>query len=114
MALMSLLASSMFTPGIAQIAEDLETDTTSIIATTTGFVVMLGVGPLILAPLSETFGRRGIYIWCYTIFSLLQIPTALSPNVGLLITARTLAGFFGSKARSTPSLCPVMTASISF
>jgi MFS family permease len=96
MALMSPLASSMFTPGIAQIAEDLETDTTSVIATTTGFVVMLGIGPLILAPLSETFGRRGLYIWCYSIFSLLQIPTALSPNVGLLITARTLAGFFGS------------------
>jgi hypothetical protein len=45
MALMSPLASSMFTPGIAQIAEDLETDTTSVIATTTGFVVMLGYRP---------------------------------------------------------------------
>jgi MFS family permease len=100
MALMSPLASSMFTPGIAQIAEDLETDTTSVIATTTGFVVMLGIGPLILAPLSETFGRRGLYIWCYSIFALLQIPTALSPNVGLLITARTLAGFFGSTSGS--------------
>lgn len=86
----------MFTPGIAQIAEDLQTDETSVIGATTGFVVMLGIGPLILAPLSETFGRRRLYLVCFAIFSLLQIPTALSPNVGVLVASRTLAGFFGS------------------
>lgn len=57
---------------------------------------MLGVGPLILAPLSETFGRRPLYISCFTIFSLLQIPSALTPNIETLILVRTLAGFFGS------------------
>ena len=31
---------------------------------TTGFVVMLAVGPLILAPLSETFGARFVAIDC--------------------------------------------------
>ena len=56
----------------------------------------MGVGPLILAPLSETFGRRQIYIWSFTIFTLIQVPTALSPNIATLIALRTLAGFFGS------------------
>ena len=97
MALVSPLASSMFAPGIAQIAEDLDADPKLVIATTTGFVVMLGVGPLILAPLSETFGRRAIYISRFTIFSLLQIPTALSPNIAALVAFRTISGFFGSK-----------------
>lgn len=96
MAIVSPLASSMFTPGIAQIAEDLNTTQQSVIATTTGFVIFLGVGPLILAPLSETFGRRRIYIWSFTIFTLLQIPTALSPNIACLIAVRTISGFFGS------------------
>lgn len=86
----------MFTPGIAEIAEDLNTSPTAVIATTTGFVVMLGIGPLILAPLSETFGRRNLYLVCFAIFALLQIPAALAPNIAFLIVIRSVSGFFGS------------------
>ena len=57
---------------------------------------MLGIGPLILAPLSETFGRRVLYLTCFTCFTLLQIPSALTPNIETLIVVRTLSGFFGS------------------
>jgi multidrug resistance protein len=86
----------MFTPGIAEIAKDLNTTTINVIATTTGFVVMLGIGPLVLAPLSETFGRRNLYLVCFGCFALLQIPTALAPNIAFLITIRSISGFFGS------------------
>ncbi|RMZ66556.1 multidrug resistant [Pyrenophora seminiperda CCB06] len=96
MSILSPLVSSMFTPGIAQIADDLNCSTTAVIGTTTGFVVMLGVGPLILAPLSETFGRRRIYLVCFSVFALLQIPAALAPNIAFLITIRSITGFFGS------------------
>ncbi|KAI8939840.1 hypothetical protein NX059_003578 [Plenodomus lindquistii] len=96
MSILSPLVSSMFTPGIAQIAADLHCSTTAVIGTTTGFVVMLGIGPLILAPLSETFGRRRLYLVCFSVFALLQVPTALAPNITFLITVRSIAGFFGS------------------
>lgn len=96
MAVLSPLASSMFTPGIDQIAEGLNTDPETVIGCTTGFVIMLGIGPLIHAPLSETFGRRALYLVCFTAFSLLQIPSALAPNIETLIAVRTLSGFFGS------------------
>lgn len=96
MAILSPLASSMFTPGISQIAEDLNAPEESIIATTTGFVIFMGIGPLVLAPLSETFGRRYVYIISFAVFTVLQIPTALSPNAGTLIFLRAIAGFFGS------------------
>jgi len=86
----------MFTPGISVIAKSLHTSVNNIIVATTGFVIMLGIGPLILAPLSETFGRRKLYMVCFSIFTLLHIPMALAPNVAVLITARTIAGFFGS------------------
>jgi MFS family permease len=86
----------MFAPGIDQIAESLQTSRNSVIGCQTGFVIMLGVGPLVLAPLSETFGRKVLYLTCFTLFTLFQIPTALSPNLPTLITMRTLAGFFGS------------------
>ncbi|KAK5106516.1 hypothetical protein LTS08_000635 [Lithohypha guttulata] len=96
MAILTPLASSMFTPGITQIADDLKAPETSIIATTTGFVILMGIGPLILAPLSETFGRRLVYIVSFSIFSVLQIPSALAPNAATLVAVRTISGFFGS------------------
>lgn len=96
MAILSPLASSMFTPGINTIADDLGTTSNWVIGATTGFVIGLGVGPLVFAPLSETFGRRRLYLVCFSIFSLLQIPTALSVNVQMLIAMRSLAGLFGS------------------
>lgn len=97
MAILSPLASSMFTPGIAQIAVDLGASEQEVIATTTGFVIMLGLGPLVLAPFSETFGRRAVYIVSFSVFTLLQIPTALSPNVATLIAVRAISGLFGSE-----------------
>lgn len=93
---MSPLASSMFAPGIDQIASDLGVDQAAVIGATTGFVICLGLGPLVLAPLSENFGRRKLYLWCFGIFSILQIPTALSPNIQTFLVARTISGFFGS------------------
>jgi len=96
MAIISPLASSMFTPGISQIAKDLHASEEAIIATTTGFVIALGLGPLVLAPFSETFGRRKVYVIAFTIFTLLQIPTAVAPNAATLIAVRTISGFFGS------------------
>jgi len=96
MSILSPLASSMFTPGIQQIADDLQTSSSVVIGCTTGFVIMLGLGPLFLAPLSETFGRRRLYLVCFTFFALLQIPSALAPNIETLIAMRTLSGFFGS------------------
>ena len=96
MSVITPLASSMFTPGIDQMAESLKVPRNSVIACQTGFVIMLGIGPLILAPLSETFGRKPLYLTCFTAFTLLQLPTALSRNLPLLITMRVVAGFFGS------------------
>jgi multidrug resistance protein len=96
MAILTPLASSMFTPGITQIADDLNTSEQSVIATTTGFVIMMGIGPLIWAPLSEEFGRRSLYEFCFAVFTLLQAASAISPNIDTLIAMRTISGFFGS------------------
>jgi predicted MFS family arabinose efflux permease len=95
-AVFSPLASSMFAPGIRQIAKSFDASGNEVIACQTGFVVMLGIGPLILAPLSETFGRKPLYLICFTAFTLLQIPTALAKTLPVLIALRTFAGFFGS------------------
>lgn len=96
MAILSPLASSMFAPGIQQIAESLDTTENGVILCQTGFVIMLGIGPLVLAPLSETFGRKNLYLICFGVFTFLQIPTALAKSLPVLVFMRTIAGFFGS------------------
>lgn len=56
------------------------------------YLVMLGIGPLILAPVSETFGRRPQLVICTFIIMLLFIPMALAPNVYALIFSRLVQG----------------------
>jgi len=45
------------------------------------FVEGLGIGPLILGPLSEFCGRNPIYWFSYAAFVLLNLPVAFAPNM---------------------------------
>lgn len=54
------------------------------------------LGPLLLAPLSEIYGRRIIITLASAFFSIWQIGCALAPNLGGLIAFRILAGIGGS------------------
>ncbi|KAF3771349.1 hypothetical protein M406DRAFT_35096 [Cryphonectria parasitica EP155] len=96
LALLSPAASSILDPAADAIAADLGADQGLVMASQAGFVCMLGVGPLFLAPMSETFGRRRLFVFCFGVFTLLQIPTALIRSAAGLVVLRTLSGFFGS------------------
>lgn len=67
------------------------------------FVVGYGVGPMFLSPLSEIpqMGRTSVYMVSLAIFVAIQVPTALSKNLGALLPLRFLAGFVGSPALAT-------------
>lgn len=58
---------------------------------------------MVWAPLSEVpqIGRMPIYIFTLAVFALLQIPTALATNYGMLMAFRFLTGFFGSPILAT-------------
>ncbi|KAI5357496.1 putative major facilitator superfamily, MFS transporter superfamily [Septoria linicola] len=90
------MASSIFAPAGDLIAEEFGVSKQLALLNQSGFVAMLGIGPLFLAPMSETFGRRTIYLICLAVFTLLQIPCALAPNLATFVTFRTLSGLFGS------------------
>ncbi|TFK91081.1 MFS general substrate transporter [Polyporus arcularius HHB13444] len=59
-------------------------------------IVGFGVGPLILAPLSELHGRRPFWVVPSLIYILFNIPCAMAKNIGTLLVSRFLCGFFGS------------------
>lgn len=58
------------------------------------FILGIAIGPMLLAPLSEVYGRQPVYTTGIFLFSVLQIPAALSPTYAGVILARLLAGCF--------------------
>ena len=56
----------------------------------------LAFGPLIIAPLSEVFGRVKLYHVSNVFFLLSVIACALAPNIRYLIAFRFISGTFGS------------------
>lgn len=46
------------------------------------FVEGLGLGPLIVGPLSEVYGRNPIYRISYGLFFVFAWPVAFAPNIG--------------------------------
>ncbi|KAH0229847.1 MFS general substrate transporter, partial [Aureobasidium melanogenum] len=60
------------------------------------FVVGLGLGPMVMSPLSEFYGRRPIYIGSYTFFLIWLIPCAVAQNIQTMLVARFFDGLAGS------------------
>lgn len=64
------------------------------------FVLGTGLGPLYLAPCSELYGRRAVYVLCFVLFTILNIGCALAPNITVLSILRLLSGMAGSAGPS--------------
>ncbi|KAI0452864.1 major facilitator superfamily domain-containing protein [Xylaria acuta] len=60
------------------------------------YVLGFAVGPLIVAPLSEIYGRVPIYNVTNVLFLIFTIAAALSQNMGMLIAFRLFMGISGS------------------
>ncbi|KAK7978502.1 multidrug resistant protein [Apiospora saccharicola] len=60
------------------------------------FVLGIALGPLLMSPLSEFFGRRPIYLVSWGMFLIWLIPSAVAKNAATMIIARFFDGFAGS------------------
>jgi len=60
------------------------------------FVIGLACGPLFLAPLSEFYGRRWIYIGSFIFVFIFIIPCAVAQNIETIIITRFFDGVAGS------------------
>jgi multidrug resistance protein len=94
---LSPLASSIFAPSIPFVSADFN-NTSQILGSFAVSVYVLGfaVGPLILSPLSEIYGRCIILNISNVFFCAFTLGCALAPNLGGLIAMRFLSGFGGS------------------
>ncbi|KAK1638697.1 major facilitator superfamily domain-containing protein [Colletotrichum phormii] len=90
------LGSSMFAPGIPLIMKEFHDDS-SITATFLLSIYVLGfaLGPLLVAPMSELYGRRYLYTFGNILFTVFTIGTALSNSIGMLLAFRLFMGLSG-------------------
>lgn len=91
------LASSMFAPGIPQLMAGFHSDNNQLAAFVVSvYVLGFAFGPLIIAPMSEIYGRAIVYHVCNVGLVAFLIGCALAPTMGSLIAFRFLSGVFGS------------------
>ena len=88
--------SSMYTSTYGQITQEFHV---SRVVATLGlslFVMGLGIGPMVLGPLSEFYGRRPIYVFSFFFFLIWLIPCAVAKNIVTELVARFIDGLAGS------------------
>ncbi|TYJ53522.1 hypothetical protein B9479_005853 [Cryptococcus floricola] len=60
------------------------------------FVAGYCLGPVLWAPLSETYGRRPVFIGTFVVYTGFQVGCALSKNIASILVFRFLGGVFGA------------------
>ncbi|KZT61433.1 MFS general substrate transporter [Calocera cornea HHB12733] len=60
------------------------------------YIEGLGVGPLLLGPMSEFFGRNNVYLISFIWFFLLNLPVAFANNAPVHLIFRFITGFSGA------------------
>ncbi|KAJ9615270.1 spermine transporter [Cladophialophora chaetospira] len=92
--------SSVVTGGLGLIEEKYNVSLEVAILTCSIMVLGFAVGPLLWSPLSEIIGRRPVYIVSLALYTIFNIPCALSPDIGGLLACRFLCGVFSSSGLS--------------
>ncbi|KAE8145670.1 MFS general substrate transporter [Aspergillus avenaceus] len=87
---------SIYTPQHGEIQEAFHVSSTVSLLPYALYVYGLGFGPMIAAPLSESYGRRLIYIVATPMSLLFTLGVGFSKNMGGILVCRFLAGTFGS------------------
>lgn len=89
------LCAGSISSGATQIAEEFGVSSEVTTLCLSMYVLGFAIGPVLLAPLSEYFGRQPVYIISWFILFIFQLPVALAPNIGTIIVCRLIGGFAG-------------------
>ncbi|KAG9004704.1 hypothetical protein FRB94_002546 [Tulasnella sp. JGI-2019a] len=93
----SPLASSMIAPALPQIAGHFKITNPTIAALTLSiYILAYALGPLVLGPLSEIYGRSVVLHVSNIVFVIFNVVSAVAPTDGALIVFRFIAGLGGS------------------
>ncbi|KAF2808124.1 MFS general substrate transporter [Mytilinidion resinicola] len=98
--LTSPLASSMVAPGVKALMAEFHSDSRLLSSFTVScYILGFAFGPLVLAPLSELYGRRKVYLLSWLMSFGFTLGCAKAPSLGAFIVFRVLAGCGGVVAQ---------------
>ena len=95
----SSVGSSIYTPGYVEVRQRFNVSTAAAFLPLALYVLGLAVGPVLAAPISETHGRKIVYLTTFPPAMFFTLGAALAQNFATLLICRLLAGTF-----SAPSL----------
>ncbi|CAO1631306.1 unnamed protein product [Sympodiomycopsis kandeliae] len=98
MILSTTYSSSAFAPSVTQLTKEWGIERHLALAGTSTYVLGFALGPFIMAPFSEVFGRKPVYVASFIFLTLFNLVVALAPNISVFLVSRFLAGFCGSSA----------------
>jgi DHA1 family bicyclomycin/chloramphenicol resistance-like MFS transporter len=90
------LTIDMYLPALPALAADLRAEPAAVQGTLTGMLVGLGVGQLVIGPVSDAVGRKRPLLAGLVGHGLTSVLCALAPGVLTLTAARTLQGVAGA------------------
>ena len=85
-----------YLPALPALSAELGASDVQAQTTITGLLVGLGLGQLVIGPLSDAFGRRRPLLLGLTGHALMSLLCALAPSITLLAVTRTLQGISGA------------------
>ena len=88
--------STSYTTGISQMMKELNVSEPVVTLGITTYLIGLAIGSVILAPLSEMFGRRPVYIVSMLLFLVLIIPCGLATSMAEILVVRFVGALAGS------------------
>ncbi|KAJ9603306.1 hypothetical protein H2200_012084 [Cladophialophora chaetospira] len=95
--LLTPFGSSMFAPGVPQVMRDFHSDSEDLASFVVSvYVLGYAFGPLVIAPMSELYGRVYVYHVNTFLFMVFSLACGRSTSLSMLIVFRFLAGVAGS------------------
>lgn len=83
-----VLYSTSFTSSSPGLIEEFDSNVTYVTLGLTTYLLGLAVGCVVLAPLSELYGRRSVYLVCMACWTILVIPGGAANSLTTIITMR--------------------------
>jgi len=94
--LVTPLASSMFAPGVPSVMKEFGVASQTLAEFVVSvYILGFAIGPLLISPLSEMWGRYPVYVVTYLCFIIFTIGCAVAKDMGSLIVFRFFSGCFG-------------------
>lgn len=99
----STIATSIYASGTEDVAHQFDISHTLALLPLSFYALGMGFGPMIASPMSETFGRKIVYLATTPVFALFILGSGFCSGIVSLCVCRFFAGLFGAPCVSIAS-----------